>query len=262
MEIPLYQVDAFTDQLFRGNPAAVCVLQSPLESALMQRIAAENNLSETAFVFPDADHFGIRWFTPKVEVELCGHATLATAFALWECEGFSGESLRFNSLERGVLSVRKTGDGFLQLDFPSDPVSPATLPGDTGEVLGIMPEHGLQSSTDLLLVYDREEDIRELQPDFSRMAGWEYRGIIATAPGKETDFVSRFFGPAVGINEDPVTGSAHCALVPYWSGILNKDRLSARQLSERSGELTGILQGDRVLLNGHAVLYLSGTIRI
>ncbi len=262
MNIPLYQVDAFTLELFRGNPAAVCVLESPIDSGLMQRIAAENNLSETAFVYPEGRDFGIRWFTPKVEVELCGHATLATAFALWECEGYTLELLRFRSLERGTLTVRKMNDGSLQLDFPSDPVSEVTPPENTGVVMGIWPESAMRSSTDLLLIYSREEDIRALKPDFLRMGLWDYRGIITTAPGNEVDFVSRFFGPAVGINEDPVTGSAHCALVPYWSDVLNKDRLRARQLSERLGELTGIMEGDRVLLNGNAVLYLSGTIKI
>jgi PhzF family phenazine biosynthesis protein len=262
MNIPLYQVDAFTHELFRGNPAAVCVLQQPIESGLMQRIAAENNLSETAFVYPEGDHFSIRWFTPKVEVELCGHATLATAFALWECEGYTGELLRLESRERGTLTVRKMNDGSLQLDFPSDPVTEAAPPENTGKVMGILPESAMQSSTDLLLIYEKEEDIKALMPDFRLMGQWDYRGIIATAPGNEVDLVSRFFGPAVGIDEDPVTGSAHCALVPYWSKVLNKKMLRARQLSERVGELTGIMEGDRVLLNGNGVLYLSGTIRI
>lgn len=262
MRIPIYQVDSFTDELFRGNPAAVCVVDEPLREADMQSIALENNLSETAFVLRTPGVPEIRWFTPAAEVTLCGHATLAAAYVLWEEYGFSEDLVTFQTRERGLLSVRRLDDGCLQLDLPADLVEPIEIPSEAIEVLGEEPILAFQGATDLMLVFDSEFEIREIEPDFKLLSEWQYRGIIVTARGEEADVVSRFFGPRVGVDEDPVTGSAHCTLIPYWSEVLDKEWLEALQLSRRSGRLKGSHSGDRVLLNGKAVLYLSGLINI
>jgi len=260
MKIPIYQVDAFTDQRFGGNPAAVCVLDQPLDEPQMQAIAMENNLSETAFVYRGEQDYTIRWFTPASEVALCGHATLASAFVLWNQIGATEKQIVFNTRHRGPLLVRRLDDESIQLDLPADQVEGIDPPTDVIEALGEEPISAFQGETDLMLVFDSEFEIRSIEPHFRQLADWPYRGVIVTARGEKEDFVSRFFGPRVGVDEDPVTGSAHCTLIPYWSGVLEKEWLVARQLSQRSGLVTGAVRGDRVLLNGRAVLYLSGSI--
>lgn len=280
MEIPLYQIDAFADRPFSGNPAAVCPLSEWLPNETLQAIAAENNLSETAFFVslaghdshcsdnpdsnsPDCDspaHFQLRWFTPTTEVDLCGHATLATAYVLFDCLGFPGEAIRF-ATRSGTLVVTRASCG-LTMDFPALAVAPTDMPEQVvGGALGAIPGEAWQGS-DLLLVYASQQQIEALTPDFRSLAKLPYRGIIATAPGEECDFVSRFFAPASGIDEDPVTGSAHCILTPFWAERLGKQVLSASQLSPRGGTLTCELAGERVLLTGNAICYLKGTIQL
>lgn len=261
MDIPIYQVDAFAERLFGGNPAAVCPLETWLPDETLQAIAAENNLSETAFFIPLDDGYHIRWFTPKREVALCGHATLATAHVLFHELGYSGERLRFASLS-GELVVEREGDR-LVLDFPSQPPQPCEVPAGLLEALGGEPLEVWFSAEDYLVVYGAAQAIRDLRPDFARLAQVEARGIAVTAPGEgEVDFASRFFAPRVGINEDPVTGSAHCKLTPLWSRRLDKTKLLARQLSSRGGEVHCRLNGERVLLAGRGVSYLKGRITI
>ncbi|TNE80492.1 MAG: PhzF family phenazine biosynthesis protein [Gammaproteobacteria bacterium] len=262
MMLPLYQVDAFCDQLFSGNPAAVCPLNDWLPDDTLQAIAAENNLAETAFfvaINPAQNHYQLRWFTPTLEVDLCGHATLASAFVLFELLGAAGSSIRFDS-RSGPLLVSKTEKG-LTLDFPLMKTSPVDIPPAIMTALGQEPLEA-QHGVDLLLLFASQKEVMALSPDFSQLAQQPYRGIIATAEGDDCDFVSRFFAPACGINEDPVTGSAHCALTPYWSEKLGKKTLSARQLSPRGGQLTCQLSDNRVFLSGKAVCYLSGHIHI
>jgi PhzF family phenazine biosynthesis protein len=261
MKIPLYQVDAFTSEVFSGNPAAVCILDSWLDDNMLQSIAAENNLSETAFLVRNDDGFDIRWFTPRTEVALCGHATLASAFALFTCRDWSEEQIRFRTRKSGQLVVGKRSD-LLEMDFPSRPASRMTPPPGLKEALGVTPIAVLGSVEDIMFVLESEEAVRELQPDFSAIERLECRGIIVTSGGSQSDFVSRFFAPAVGIPEDPVTGSAHCVLVPYWSSELHKKNLHAFQISKRGGELFCINDGDRVKISGKAVLYLEGVITI
>ena len=268
MRLPLFQVDAFTSQVFGGNPAAVVLLENPLPERTMQAIAMENNLSETAFALPLAglsdlsheggiDLFGLRWFTPKVEVDLCGHATLATGFVLFN-EGYvAGKEVHFDT-QSGRLTVRREGD-LLSMDFPSRPPEPVTVSRDFTESLGADPAEVLKAR-DHLAVFSTEEEVAALKPDFAKMKTLDAYAIIATAPGKECDFVSRFFGPKAGLPEDPVTGSAHCSLIPYWAAKLGKTRLHARQISQRGGELICELRGDRVAIAGRAVLYLRGDI--
>jgi PhzF family phenazine biosynthesis protein len=264
MELPIYQVDAFTSTLFRGNPAAVVILQDwpqrgwP-DDVLLQSIAAENNLSETAFVVPGPtpDRFGLRWFTPELEIDLCGHATLATAHVLFSEGIASGAIVRFDS-KSGELRVERAGD-LLALDFPSRPPHPIPHDPRIAAALGKTPREVL-AARDLLVVYDRESDVREMRPDFAALAAHEAFGFIVTAEGDRSDFVSRFFVPRAGINEDPVTGSAHCTLVPYWSRRLGKNRLHALQISERGGELFCEDHGERIRIAGRAVRYMSGRI--
>jgi PhzF family phenazine biosynthesis protein len=261
MKIPIYQVDAFTNQRFKGNPAAVCPLNEWLSDELMQNIAQENNLAETAFLVPAGEGFEIRWFTPTVEVDLCGHATLASAYVVFNELGFSGEIVKFQSPRSGPLTVTKRG-AELVLDFPCDTIEQVALDSLYGSGLSKAPLAVYKGKTDYLFVYDSEADIRALQPDFEALKMHPVRGIIVTAPGVKADFVSRFFGPACGVNEDPVTGSAHTTLTPYWAGVLGKTELTARQVSQRTGDLTCKLLGDRVEIAGEAVLYLRGEIEI
>jgi PhzF family phenazine biosynthesis protein len=261
MKIPIYQVDAFTSEAFSGNPAAVCILDSWLDDNLLQSIAAENNLSETAFLVRNDDGFDLRWFTPRTEVALCGHATLASAFALFTCRDWSEEQIRFRTRKSGQLFVGKRND-LLEMDFPSRPAHSMTPPSGLKEALGVTPIAVLGSVEDIMFVLESEEAVRELQPDFSALERIECRGIIVTSKGSESDFVSRFFAPGVGIPEDPVTGSAHCVLVPYWSSELHKKDLHAFQVSKRGGELFCVHAGDRVKISGRAVLYLEGVITI
>ncbi len=259
MKIPFYQIDAFTSSLFSGNPAGVCLLDNWLEDATMLAIAAENNLSETAFLVPSNENYKIKWFTPKVEVDLCGHATLASAFVIFNYVDKSRDTVCFDSVS-GPLTVKRENNS-LSMDFPSDTPSPCPTPNELVEGLLIEPKEVLRSR-DYLVVYDSEEKIKSLRPNMEKLSRLDSLGIIATAPGSQCDFVSRFFAPGVGIPEDPVTGSAHCTLVPYWANKTGKTQFHALQLSQRGGELFCEQRGDRVAIAGRAVTYLEGTIII
>ena len=260
MDISLYHVDAFTSRVFSGNPAAVCPLAEWLDDALLQTIAAENNLSETAFIVPVGEDYEIRWFTPVREVDLCGHATLAAAHALFRHLQPGRSRVTFLS-ESGPLAVAER-DGLLAMDFPARPAEPlAEIPLALVQGLRAEPE-AVFAARDLMAVYPDEETIRTLEPDMERLARLDCLGVIATAPGCEVDFVSRFFAPRAGLPEDPVTGSAHCTLVPYWAERLGKSELTARQLSARGGALSCALHGERVEIAGEAVTYLLGTLSI
>jgi PhzF family phenazine biosynthesis protein len=261
MNIPIYQADAFTDTLYGGNPAAICPLDTWLPDATMQKIAAENNLAETAFFVKTTNGYLLRWFTPEFEIDLCGHATLATAHILFTELGYSEPTIYFETVKAGVLTVTKNGDKYT-LDFPSRPAEPAILPTGLTEALGMKEPLEFLRSRDYLLVYDNEDEILNCKPDFNLLAKFDVVGIIITSPGKEVDFVSRFFAPSAGIPEDPVTGSAHCNLIPYWAEKLGKNELHAYQQSARKGELWCELKGDRVLMSGKAVTYLKGEIFI
>jgi len=255
--IPVYQVDAFASRLFTGNPAAVCPLERWLPDEQMQAIAAENNLAETAFFVPNGDGYHLRWFTPTVEVELCGHATLASAFVILNELTPQAKSVRF-STKSGKLVVTREGD-LLSLDFPSlVAVEGEVYPGLIS-ALGGRPEKVL-AARDYLVVYATEAELRSLKPDMDALAKADRFAVIATAPGKDVDFISRFFAPAQGIPEDPVTGSAHCTLIPYWSARLGKKKLHAYQASTRGGELWCEDRGERVTISGKAVQFLEGTI--
>ncbi|HUS37129.1 MAG TPA: PhzF family phenazine biosynthesis protein [Verrucomicrobiae bacterium] len=255
--IRYFQVDAFTSELFKGNPAGVCVLEGNewLPDDLMQRIAAENNLAETAFVLPQRGPFGLRWFTPTVEIDLCGHATLASAFVMFSEYKWDKARVEFSS-KSGTLAVERKGE-ILELDFPSRPAPTAAAPNTLIEAVGSSPAKTLKAR-DWLFVYDSPEQVLALRPNFKAMG----TSVIATAQGSDVDFVSRFFAPNFGIDEDPVTGSAHSTLIPYWAGRLGKTKLRARQVSARGGELLCELRGDRVGIGGHAVLYSSGHLHI
>jgi PhzF family phenazine biosynthesis protein len=259
MKIPLYQIDAFTSEVFSGNPAAVCPLENWLDDSLMQAIAMENNLSETAFFVPLQENYHIRWFTPVAEVDLCGHATLASAYSIFTYLDRSKNEVTFHS-RSGPLSVSKQGD-LLAMDFPSQPPSPCDPSPLLVEALGTKPVEVL-SSEDYFVVLRSEKEIRNLQPDMGLLGKVDLRGVIVTANGMHVDFVSRFFAPKYGVNEDPVTGSAHCALIPYWSKRLGKNDLEALQVSKRGGELFCRDKGDRVAIAGRAVSYMEGVIAI
>jgi PhzF family phenazine biosynthesis protein len=261
MKIPIYQIDAFAESTFSGNPAAVCPLEDWLEDKLLQAIAAENNLSETAFLVTKNDTIEIRWFTPETEVELCGHATLAAAHVLFNHLDFPAEKIEFQSVNRGRLSVIKKGE-FLELDFPADHLEPALPPEGLVRAMGRKPLEIWKGRNDYLLFYGSQEDVEEIKPDFSALKKVRARGIIVTAGGYDFDFVSRFFAPAVGVNEDPVTGSAHTSLTPFWAHRLNQLSFDAVQLSKRGGFLHCQLSGDRVLISGKAKTYLIGDIFI
>ncbi|MEM9932760.1 MAG: PhzF family phenazine biosynthesis protein [Bacteroidota bacterium] len=257
MEVTLFQVDAFTTEAFGGNPAAVCPLDSWLPDEQMQAIAQENNLSETAFFVKNGEHYALRWFTPAIEVDLCGHATLATAHTLFNHLNYSDQIISFQT-KSGELTVEKEGDQ-LVMNFPNQKPASTDIPDHLVEGLGEVPQEVLRS-VDYVVVYENEETIASLVPNFFLLNEVDTRGIIVTAPGNEVDFVSRFFAPRAGINEDPVTGSAHCALTPYWAEKLEKNELAARQISQRVGELFCTLKGDRVELAGNAVTYMKGKI--
>lgn len=257
MKIPLYQVDAFTDSVFKGNPAAVCPLDKWLPTEMMQAIAAENNLSETAFFVRNGAAYDLRWFTPSVEVDLCGHATLASAFVLFHELGEQGDRVVFHT-KSGELSVKRHGD-FLALDFPSRPPAPAPPCSGLFEALGQRPT-ALLAARDYLAVYDSEEQVKSLRPDMEGLKRIDKFAVIVTAPGANCDFVSRFFAPGKGVPEDPVTGSAHCTLIPYWAAQLGKTQLRARQISQRGGELLCELHNDRVRIAGRSALFLKGEI--
>jgi PhzF family phenazine biosynthesis protein len=259
MRLPLYQVDAFTSRRFHGNPAAVCPLERWLPDDVMQSIAAENHLSETAFFVADGADYRLRWFTPKVEVDLCGHATLASAHVLFHRLGHAGASVTFRTAS-GPLVVSRAGDR-LAMDFPSRPPRPCAMPAGLDRALGIAPREVLLAR-DYLAVYDDEAAVRALRPDFAALDDVGGFAVIVTARGTGADFVSRFFAPRAGVPEDPVTGSAHCTLTPFWAGRLGRNPLVAHQVSARGGEIACELRGDRVILTGDAVLYLEGTIEV
>lgn len=260
MTIPIYQVDAFTSKLFGGNPAAVCPLKDWPDDKVLQQIAAENNLSETAFFVKKDDHYFIRWFTPKTEIDLCGHATLASAFVIFNYLQTELSKIIFKTKLKGDLFVSRSGD-LISLDFPASKASPCEMPDQLEESLGKRPNE-VYKARDLMTVFENEETIINLKPDFEKIKQLGYHAIIVTAPGNTSDFVSRFFAPNVGINEDPVTGSAHTTLIPYWAERLEKNTMHAFQLSERKGELFCEYKQDRVIISGKAILYLTGEIMV
>ncbi len=259
MKIALYQIDAFASRVFQGNPAAVCPLESWLPDTVLQGIAEENNLSETAFYVPSASGFHLRWFTPAQEVDLCGHATLATAFVIFNIAGHKRSSICFQT-RSGELVVERDSE-LIVMDFPIRRVKPCTPPGALIEGLKREPVEVLRSD-DYVAVFDDEDDIESLDPDYEILRNLDLRGVVATSRGRGVDFVSRFFAPLLGINEDPVTGSSHCALTPYWAGKLKKTQLQALQLSRRGGAIGCELAGNRVRLSGRAVKYMEGQITI
>lgn len=254
-----FHIDAFTDHLFGGNPAGVCLLEQWPPDEVLRRVAAENNLSETAFLVPQGSAFELRWFTPAIEVDLCGHATLAAAHVVFTALTPEATEVAFET-RSGRLTVRRSGE-LLVMDFPARPAQPFAPPPDLLQGLGRAPREVLKAR-DVLCVFDSEDDVKLLKPDFAALARVDALGIIATAPGTQADFVSRFFAPRAGLNEDPVTGSAHCTLVPFWSARLKKKELLAHQVSARGGELYCTDRGDRVLLAGRAITYGEGVIRL
>jgi PhzF family phenazine biosynthesis protein len=260
MKISLYQVDAFSDHLFSGNPAAVCPLEEWLPDKTMQNIAMENNLAETAFFVKKDDHFTIRWFTPLVEVDLCGHATLASAHVIFNHLEWDQPSISFMS-RSGLLIVTRNGD-LITLNFPSDVIHPAVPPEEMLASLNVKPIETYTGKTDFMIILDSQRAVEMLDPDFGLMKKSGGRGVIVTARGDEVDFVSRFFAPQVGVDEDPVTGSAHTTLIPYWSKHLGKSDLTALQLSKRRGRIWCKYIGDRVEISGKTVTYLTGEIVI
>jgi PhzF family phenazine biosynthesis protein len=259
MSIPYYEVDAFTSRMFAGNPAGVCLLAGWLADETLQSIAAENNLSETAFIVQRDSVFHLRWFTPAIEVDLCGHATLAAAHVIYLHLRWQATSVRFET-RSGVLSVERKED-LLTLDFPARPATPCEAPRELAEGLGAKPWMTAKAR-DYLAVFESEEEVRNLKPNSESLMRLDCLGIIATAPGRDCDFISRFFAPRAGIAEDPVTGSAHCTLIPYWSARLGRSRLRARQISRRGGELDCEDRGERVGIGGRAITYLSGFLNL
>jgi predicted PhzF superfamily epimerase YddE/YHI9 len=259
LKITYYHIDAFTSSPFAGNPAGVCPLESWLPDTTLQKIAAENNLSETAFFVPSGDHFDLRWFTPAIEMDLCGHATLASGYVLTHYLGYTGKIIHFES-KSGTLLVERQGD-ILTLDFPSRPGEKQAIPGALVKGLGAQPSE-VYLARDYLAVFPSQADIMAIQPDQAQLALLDCLGIIVTAPGDGVDFVSRFFAPRAGVPEDPVTGSSHCTLIPYWAKRLGKTKLTARQLSARGGELFCSLVGERVKIGGQAVTYLRGELEV
>lgn len=259
MKQKIYQIDAFADQVFSGNPAAVCPLDQWLSDDLLQKIAMENNLAETAFYIKEENQYQIRWFTPTVEVDLCGHATLAAAFVLFNHENHNGNTIHFYSPRSGELTVKKQEEK-LTLNFPADRVEEVELSKAITDGFNITPNLALKGKTDYFLVFDNEDEVRNVIPAFDKISKLNARGVIITAKGDKVDFVSRFFAPQSGINEDPVTGSAHTTLTPFWSKQLGKTELTAIQLSERKGYLQCAFLGDRVKISGKAILYLIGEI--
>ena len=257
MKIKQFQVDAFASRAFEGNPAAVCPLESWLDDTLLQAIAEENNLSETAFFVPSGKGFTLRWFTPVKEVDLCGHATLAAAHVIFEKLGYPQQTITFET-RSGDLFVKRQGQQ-LEMDFPACPPTPCALPDLLAEGLGQRPIEVL-AADDYLAVFDSEATVRSIMPNQALLGQLDLRCVVITAPGTAVDFVSRVFGPKFGIPEDPVTGSAHCALAPYWAGKLGKNNLSARQVSKRGGNLTCEVKADRVILTGGAVTVMEAEI--
>ena len=259
--IKMYQVDAFTDSLFGGNPAAVCPLDKWLADDTMQAIAAENNLAETSFVVEQEDGYAIRWFTPTIEVDLCGHATLATGYVLFNIMGQQGEEIAFHSMNSGVLKVFREGPN-LFLDFPTDQMEAVDPPSNIKQCIGVNPSEVYRGKTDLLVLLQDEDEVRAVQPNFLEIAKLPARGLIITSRGKRCDFVSRFFAPQSGVDEDSVTGSAHTSLTPLWAQKLDRNNMTAQQLSGRKGNLSCRHLGDRCHIGGGAVLYMTGEITV
>jgi predicted PhzF superfamily epimerase YddE/YHI9 len=259
VKLPIYQLDAFAGRVFAGNPAAVCPLEAWLPDATMQAIAAENNLAETAFFVGRNGNYAIRWFTPTVEIDLCGHATLAAAAVVMTRMETNLRHIRFSTRQAGDLFVARDGERYV-LDFPSWPPKPAVVPEGLVRSLGARPLQVL-AARDYLCVLTDAAAVKALRPDMAALKRLD-KAVIATAPGEDCDFVSRFFAPGHGIDEDPVTGSAHCILTPFWAERLGKTRMAARQLSPRGGELSVELKGDRVAIGGQVVPYLEGTIHV
>lgn len=260
MQLTIYQADAFTSRVFGGNPAAICPLDDWLSDELMQSIAAENNLAETAFFLKQGEHYGLRWFTPVAEVDLCGHATLATAHIMYTELDYAAPEISFET-RSGILKVKRQDASYV-MNFPADPLTTVEAPNEVIEGLKLSPKETYRGKTDYLVVIDSQEQLEALTPDFRVLAEGDVRGTIVTAPGTEVDFVSRCFYPQYGIDEDPVTGSAHTTLTPYWAERLGKKELTAQQLSSRKGELLCTYLGDRVELRGQAVTYLRGEIKV
>jgi len=260
MRIPIYQVDAFSSRLFRGNPAAICPLGQWLPDETMQAIAAENNLAETAFYVPNSHRYHLRWFTPGVEVDLCGHATLATAHVILDVRKETPHSSVTFDSKGGELTVERNGELYT-MDFPARPPTACDVDPGLVAALGAKPAEIL-GARDYLCVFETEDQVRALAPNMDKLAAIDRFAFIVTAPGRDCDFVSRFFAPAKGVPEDPVTGSAHCTLIPYWSRRLGKTTLHARQISKRGGELWCQDCGDRVKISGNAVKYLEGEIEV
>ncbi len=261
MKLIIYQIDAFTDKVFSGNSAAVCLIDKWLSDELMQKIAMENNLAETAFVVKNNDEYHIRWFTPTIEVDLCGHATLATAHVLFNHENYFQKEINFLSPRSGKLKVSQQDD-LMTLNFPADIIESTELFPDLTAGFNFKPIEAIKGKTDYMLVFENEAQIFNIKVDFQIISKIDARGIIVTAKGDTVDFVSRFFGPQSGIDEDPVTGSAHTTLTPYWAKKLGKNELSAIQLSKRKGYLKCKLLNDRVEISGQAITYMIGEIDV
>lgn len=263
MKAQIFQVDAFTSQPFKGNPAAVCILDKPQEDQWMQNVAREMNLSETAFLVREGDIFRLRWFTPLVEVDLCGHATLASAHILWEQGYLSAEEQARFSTRSGLLTAQKRGE-WMEMDFPAKPEEPAAEPPGLAKALGVEIQYLGRNKFDYLVLVAKEEDVLQLQPDFALLKNLPVRGVMVTSKAEREpyDFISRFFAPRVGVNEDPVTGSAHCCLGPFWASRLGKEELLAYQASPRGGILKVTHRGSRVLLSGQAVTILKGVLKV
>ena len=259
MKLKQYQIDAFAERAFEGNPAAVCPLESWLDDRIMQAIAEENNLSETAFLVPSGNCFDLRWFTPVSEVDLCGHATLAAAHVLFDILGYTGRTITF-ATRSGDLAVERQGH-LLAMDFPATPAQACAVPEALVAGLGRQPIEVLAGG-DYLAVFDSEAAVRAITPNHAWLSQLDRRGVIVTAAGSDVDFVSRFFAPKYGVPEDPVTGSAHCALAPYWAARLGKRTLTARQVSRRGGRIGCAIQGERVILSGSAVTVMETEITL
>lgn len=266
-KLKIFQVDAFTKKVFGGNPAAVVLLENWVDDAALQSIAAENNLAETAYLVPKASSWELRWFTPAAEVALCGHATLAAAHVLTTQLGCKDKHLKFETRESGTLTVEQLQDGALAMSFPAIGLSTADETPALSLALGSEPQsvmygHYSPQQIDYVAIFESEEIVAALKPELAMFDKLNSRGVIATAAGKSCDFVSRYFAPNFGIDEDPVTGSAHCLLTPYWANSFGKSTMQARQISPRGGEILCTLDNDRVILTGHAVNYLTGTIYV
>lgn len=263
MGIPFFHVNAFTDKPFSGNPAGVCILEGPMEDVLMQNVARELNFADTAFLYKKGEGFNLRWFTPEVEIELCGHATLASAHILWEKGYLKGEERALFYTRSGLLKANLK-DNWIEMDFPEEPAKQVSTPSFIAKAIGVIPKYVGKNRFDYLVEISSEKTLRELRPDYSLIKRIPVRGVIVTsvADSKEYDFVSRFFAPAVGIEEDHVTGSAHCCLGPFWKARLNKDEFLAYQASPRGGHMRVRLSSERVFLIGQAVTFLSGELTI